>query len=376
MTRPLSIFLYYARNKRKALPLLIILALAVFGISLSLVLSGAMFESARSFASPFAHVIVIEPNYNKRYTQIDPALRSEIRRNARAANVLPVQLQYTYGLAIGNRVGFPLFGVDDDALPLLLAATGARVIAGHLPTSRADQVALHASVAKSRGLWAGDFIGRDVDIDDALAGKWEIVGILDGETVLNVIPLERVTQRRPASGMLLIPHPGEMRALAAELDALETDRVVIETPAYWMRFLDRVLGQIDTILAAINIVIVVVLSLGVGLLNMIYFRQRVGELALLAGIGFSKFFLLRRVTLEALVLTAAAWLLGMAISAAVYRLLNVWVFEPQGVALNLLNPRAVAGTLPVPIFVWLFSTLTVAWQLARLDPVAVIDRRD
>ena len=38
--------------------------------------------------------------------------------------------------------------------------------------------------------------------------------------------------------------------------------------------------------------------------------------------------------------------------------------------------RLVTGTLPVPVFVWLFSTVTIMWQLLRLDPVAVIDRRD
>ncbi len=40
----LSICIYYTRNKRKALPVLGILALAVLGISLSLVLTGTIFD--------------------------------------------------------------------------------------------------------------------------------------------------------------------------------------------------------------------------------------------------------------------------------------------------------------------------------------------
>ena len=81
-------------------------------------------------------------------------------------------------------------------------------------------------------------------------------------------------------------------------------------------------------------------------------------------------------TLEALLLTIVAWLLGMLLSVGVYQLLDVFVFAPQGTHLSIFNLRLLLGTLPVPVFVWLFSTVTIMWQLWRLDPVAVIDRRD
>jgi hypothetical protein len=80
--------------------------------------------------------------------------------------------------------------------------------------------------------------------------------------------------------------------------------------------------------------------------------------------------------LVALVLTVVAWLLGMVISVTVYQLLDLLIFAPQGTPLSVLNLRLLTGTIPVPVFVWLFSTVTIMWQLWRLDPVAVIDRRD
>ena len=109
---------------------------------------------------------------------------------------------------------------------------------------------------------------------------------------------------------------------------------------------------------------------------MIYFRQRTSEFGVLAGIGFSRAFLVRRVTLEALLLTFVAWIMGMVLSIVIYQLLDAVIFAPQGTHLSILNVRLLTGTLPVPIFVWLFSTVTIMWQLMRLDPVAVIDRRD
>ena len=79
---------------------------------------------------------------------------------------------------------------------------------------------------------------------------------------------------------------------------------------------------------------------------------------------------------NSLLLTVVAWVLGMLLSIAVYQVLDLLIFAPRGSPLSILNMRLLTGTLPVPIFVWLFSTVTIMWQLMRLDPVAVIDRRD
>lgn len=373
---PLSVFVYYARNKRKAVPVLGILALAVFGISLSLVLTATIFDGVRAFVSPYYKFVVVQPNYNKKYFQLDNTLKADVRASPHLAAVTPVQTAYLYGAILGIPTNYPLFGVSDDLMPRVLEAAGVNLVEGRLPTVRENEVALHASLMKTRGLRLGDKIGRDVNNEDPLAGEWKIVGVLDGSTILNVASLDRLTKGRTPAEIMLIPNRGQMDALVAELDKLQTDKAIIQTPQYWNHFIERILSQYDTLVTAINAVIIVVLSLGVGLLNMIYFRQRTGEFGILAGIGFSRAFLVRRVTLEALLLTIVAWVLGMLLSIAVYQLLDALVFAPQGTRLSILNLRLLTGTMPVPLFVWLFSTATILWQLSRLDPVAVIDRRD
>lgn len=376
MNNPLSIFIYYTRNKRKALPVLGILALAVFGISLTLVLTATIFDGVRGFVSPYYQFVVIEPNYNKKYYQLDTGLRADVRRSEHLALVAPVQTAYLHGTILGIPTNYPIFGVSDELMPRVMEVSGVSLLAGRLPAVRDDEVALHESLLKSRGLNIGDFIGRDVNNDDPLSGKYKIVGALGGKTVLNLVSVERLTKGQTPPQILLLPKEGEMAGLVADLDALETDRATIQTPTYWNRFVERTLNQYDTLVSAINAVIIIVLSLGVGLLNMIYFRQRTGEFGILAGIGFSRGFMVRRVTLEALLLTVVAWVLGMLLSVVVYQLLDTLVFSPQGTHLSIFNARLLLGTLPVPVFVWLFSTVTILWQLRRLDPVAVIDRRD
>lgn len=373
---PLSIFIYYARNKRKALPVLGILTLAVFGISLTLVLTATIFDGVRAFVSPYYQFVVVEPNYNKKYTQLDTGLRADIRQSQHLALVTPAQTGYLHGTILGIPTNYPIFGISDDVMPRVLEAAQVTLLEGRLPTLREDEVAIHESLMKTRGLKLGEYIGRDVESEDPLAGKYQIVGVLGGKTVLNLVSAERLTRGNTPAQILLLPKSGEMNELVADLDALETERATIQTPTYWNRFVERTLSQYDTLVSAINAVIIIVLSLGVGLLNMIYFRQRTTEFGILSGIGFSRSFLMRRVTLEALLLTVVAWVLGMLLSVVVYQILDLFVFSPQGTHLSIFNARLLLGTLPVPIFVWLFSTATIMWQLMRLDPVAVIDRRD
>lgn len=373
---PLSIFIYYSRNKRKALPVLGILTLAVFGISLTLVLTATIFDGVRGFVSPYYHFVVVEPNYNKKYYQLDTSLRADVRQSEHLAVYAPIQTSFVYGTVLGIPTNYAIFGVSDDLMPRLLQATETNLLEGRLPGVRENEVALHESLMKTRGLKIGDYIGREINREDNLDGKWRVVGVIGGKTILNLVALDRITHGRTPNEIVLIPKTGEMEGLALDLNALKSERATIQTPAYWNQFIEKTLSQYDSLVTALNVVIITVLSLGVGLLNMIYFRQRTGEFGILSGIGFSRSFLVRRVTLEALVLTIVAWLLGMALSVAVYQILDTFVFAPQGTHLSILNTRLLLGTLPVPIFVWLFSTVTIMWQLTRLDPVAVIDRRD
>lgn len=373
---PLSIFIYYSRNKRKALPVLGILTLAVFGISLTLVLTATIFDGVRGFVSPYYHFVVVEPNYNKKYYQLDTSLRADVRQSEHLAVYAPIQTSFVYGTVLGIPTNYAIFGVSDDLMPRLLQATETSLLEGRLPGVRENEVALHESLMKTRGLQVGDYIGREINREDNLDGKWRVVGVIGGKTILNLVALDRITHGRTPNEIVLIPKTGEMEGLALDLNALKSERATIQTPAYWNQFIEKTLSQYDSLVTALNVVIITVLSLGVGLLNMIYFRQRTGEFGILSGIGFSRSFLVRRVTLEALVLTIVAWLLGMALSVAVYQILDTLVFAPQGTHLSILNTRLLLGTLPVPIFVWLFSTVTIMWQLTRLDPVAVIDRRD
>ncbi|MCI0804212.1 MAG: ABC transporter permease, partial [Chloroflexi bacterium] len=139
----------------------------------------------------------------------------------------------------------------------------------------------------------------------------------------------------------------------------------------------RLTTNIDTIVWILNAMSIVVMSLALGLLNVIFFMQRGNEFGLLAAIGYTKGILMRRVFLETTVTVSAGWVSGILLSIGIYSVLNAVIFVPQGLEpLTVLTVRVLVFTLPVPITVILFGIAVVMWQLYRMDPVAIIERRD
>jgi len=151
----------------------------------------------------------------------------------------------------------------------------------------------------------------------------------------------------------------------------------LDTYSYWKRRYDEFMWNLDISIWVINSVLVFVLSLAVGLLNTIYFLQRMNEFGLLAAIGYSRLYLVWRAVRESLGLTITAWIFGLIFSQTIYGLLEHFVLGPKGILIpKVFGWRTISYTLPIPLMVGLFSISTVVWQLLKLDPVAIIERRD
>ena len=141
--------------------------------------------------------------------------------------------------------------------------------------------------------------------------------------------------------------------------------------------LDEELANVNIMIWVLNAISIVVLALALGLLNVIFFMQRANEFGLLAAMGYTKRFLTMRTLLEAAVTVAAGWALGILISQAIYTVVNVIFFVPKGLAaLTIMTPRVLLFTVPVPVTVTVFSVAIVLWQLWRMDPISIIERRD
>ena len=165
--------------------------------------------------------------------------------------------------------------------------------------------------------------------------------------------------------------------MEALLETLPTDEVSVIYRSKALRNLERLSTNLDTILWILNAMSIAVMSLALGLLNVIFFMQRGNEFGLLVAIGYTKGTLMRRVFLESTVTVIAGWVLGILLAIGIYSVLNSVIFVPRGLEpLSVLTVRVLVFTLPVPAMVILLGVAAVMWQLQRMDPVAIIERRD
>ena len=284
-------------------------------------------------------------------------------------------------LLAGN-AQFDLYGIDQPGMTQLLTLYGDRVVAGRLPQQNASEIAVSEEIARSRHVGIGGKLGNDIDELDRLPDAFTVVGIIGGPTRLGVIPLNYMTDHylfeRRYQGLIVIPQPGHAQAVHDQLQRLVGNQAfrLFDWP-YIKAKIDSLIANLDSINRFLILLVTLVLSLVVGLLNNLFFRQRMNEFGLLAAVGYSRWGLIRRVAMESFGVTLAAWLLGVGIAVAVLSWFNTVFMVPHGLLMNVFDWNVLAlHTLPIPLMVFLFGMGTVGWQLLRLDPISIIERRD
>lgn len=377
---PLSVFTYYYRNLVKLAPVFFVLALAVFGISLTGVLTGSISASAIAKVEVYRGAAMLSPNPENGTNSVDANIKGDLAQNPNIESWHPTIRFSTYMPTLAGQTSAHIYAVNAEVAPVLMNVVGLHLIQGELPRIGTNQVALHKTLMGARGFHVGDVIDPEQDEREFIPDKLVIVGVLDGPTPLSLASLEYISAssafRTWGRSVLALPRAGAQDAAEEDLENLNKDVVRPYTYSAELRTFTQEFASMDAIVWAINSVVVLVLSLLAGLLNLIYFMDRMNEFGLLLGIGYSRSFVIRRALVESLLLTLLAWGLGILFSQAIYTLLNILIFEPRGVSLTVLNWRALQFTIPIPIMVGLFSAGTVLWQLKSLDPMQMIERRD
>jgi ABC-type lipoprotein release transport system permease subunit len=264
----------------------------------------------------------------------------------------------------------------------LLNLYGDRLISGRLPNGNASEIVLSEEIARSRNVSVGGQVGNRIYELDQLPDAFTVVGIVRGPTRIGMIPFDYMTQHylfeRRYQGLVVAPHPGQEAQVHQQLLALIGKRPfrLFDWP-YIKGKIDSLIANLDTLNRFLILLVTLVLSLVVGLLNNLFFKQRMNEFGLLAAIGYSRFALIRRVAVESFGVSLASWLVGVALGVAVLAWFNQTFMVPHGLLLNVLNWNVLlVHTLPIPLMVFAFGLSTVAWQLLRMDPITIIERRD
>lgn len=380
---PLSLPLYFLRNLRRVLPVLAIITLAVIGVTLIAVVGNSQFSSyVNAYQTPFQYVNYIRATSNP----VDPTLLQAIKSRGDVARVVSTMVAPIRFPSLLGSISTPMYALDPGDFQWFMRQMHLTLIQGRLPTAGASEIVVHESVMRARKLKVGDVVGTAVDQEEYLPGRWTIVGEVSGPGVIGFLPLTVYQQQSlpnvkpgemiPATQFLVAPKPGESASLDAYIRGLPRSEFAHETYASQRTILNQEYASASLVIWIIDVVSVIVLSLATGLLNSIYFTQRMREYGTLAAIGYTIRFLVRRTLGEAMTMTIVGWLLGLGAAELFIIGIRAVLFTPRGYDLSALNRQAIIYTLPIPLLVAIFSLVTVFRQFRRLDPVTIVEGRD
>ena len=374
---PLSPWTYGRRNVRKVLPALIILTFVVLLVFVILSTLGGLRDSMLVYTREFDEWTLVFP---KKDTRLPKALLQDIGAHPAVDRMIDSRNCFVRVKTLIGPMPFNLRAGRKEEMDFLLQRSEARIKEGRMPLPGTDEVAIHENIMKANGWSLGREFGVDVDEEDWMLGRFKVVGILEGPVPVGLCsfeflnnPLQYAFSAKLWEREIVVAKPGRIAELNAFLRTLKDVKVYDKA-----RAVDDVTQGFDRIILVfrfISILLIVVVSFVVGLINNIFFAQRVDEFAVLMAIGHTQRRIFRMVAGETAGLMAVSWTLGITAGFGVFAAFCALVLEPRGIPLPLWQPGPVLISLTLPLVAQAFAVVTVLGRLRRLDPVTIIERR-
>ena len=374
---PLSPWTYGRRNVRKILPTVIILTFVVMLVVVILSTLAGLRDSTLVYTREFDEWTLVFP---KKDTRLPRALIQEIAAHPATERVIDSRNCFVRVKTLIGPMPFNLRAARPEEIDYLLKRVNAQLKEGALPRPGTSEVALHENIMKANGWSIGREFGIDVDEEDWMPGRFRVVGVLEGPTPIGVCsfeflnnPLQYAFSAKLWERVVAVAKPGRIGELNAFLRSQKDVKVYDRT-----RAVDDVVQGFDRIILVfrfISITLIVVVSFVVGLLNNIFFAQRIDEFAVLLAIGHTKRRLFRMVFGETAIMMTLSWAIGLALGLGLFAAFRGMVLLPRGIPVPFWHAGPLGVSLSLPVVAQIFAVVTVLGRLRRIDPVQIIERR-
>lgn len=378
----LGAFRFLARNPRRVLPAVVVQALVtalVLAVVTPLTGFGATVEAN---LRPLTVYTAVTPMSR---ADFDEGLSAQLDANpAQERRVQAKALWMRTPMVVGESFTM-LVALRADEHADFLRRVGNRLVEGALPAPGTDGAAIHADVARARHMKVGDAFGRLVDLEDATPGRFTVTGIVDGPSRVGLVDFDYAAMptfvlSRIESFQIVYAKPGRKAESDAYLNAAkdEAGRPALRVwdEAFWRKRTEKMLENLPTILNAVVGSISVIVALVVVLLALIAFQARSDEFALLLAVGITRRRLAGKVLLEHLLCAGAALLLGLGLGYGFLAWWDVAVLRPKAILIDFFAPYPLALASTLPLVAAAASAAILTLRLRRMDPVAILQRRN
>lgn len=376
MRNPLSPVLFYLRNPKKAIPLVAMLSVGAFLVSLLFAIVATMQDSGFALHSMIQRFSVVAP---KKAASVPADVQAKVRATAGVKAVVPAyELLTQVTLGVGTS-SFRVIALKVADTPAFLDQTGVRLTDGRLPAAGAAELALDERVMRAKGLTLGQLVGNSLDDSEWLKGEFTVVGVLAGDVQVGIASHEFVSSSMEYAGakesLLVYGQAIRRDETEAGLRTLGSKEVSIVTWGVMKEEMDSRFRGLFVMVGVLEAVVIASAAVAVALTQYVFTLQRLPEFALLMVSGISR----RRCVLNSLSglfwCLGVGWLVGIVMAIAVSSMLEKNLFAPNGLTFGL-TWGGMAATLLMPVAVTLVGTVAVVFELRRMNPITVLERRD
>jgi ABC-type lipoprotein release transport system permease subunit len=367
---------------------LMILAVALFIFTLAV---GA--DAKKSFLGYLSKVSIIQsPGMVQ---SLDPGIPVLVEAHPAVKRVIPIAPRYSmlkvYIPPFNSAEASP-FGVYAADMAYLVDLYDLELKEGRLPRPGTNEMVIPETLSQNRGLEVGSVIGDPLHSAypnaPSLETEFVISGIFakssksndeDGWAFISLEYLEEINiyDIPDVPPMIVVPKEGHKTTiddwLENEIDGVD---VSVVTQAQEIARIENNTRQDMLSIAGIEVGIAIVAATGLAVLNYIFIAQRNSEFNILNALGYDRWQLVRRVLGETAFLVGIAWGISVIVGLGGMLILRFALYIPLGLTFDLFTIPPWLYTLPIPIAVLMVTTATTARTLSRLDPVAVIERRE
>lgn len=372
---PLSPWNYFKNNKKRAIPVVASIILAITFTYMGLII----------FNSAFMSEDIVVLNKYKTYSLITPknegdklsdSLINDLENDISTEKLIPINSQYTYYYNVlgGNMFAY-VYTMKKDDVKFMMDRLNLKLKSGRLPET-SEEIVLDYRLAANKSLKLGDKIGNEIDKKEVLIGNYKIVGLIEGNSMVSFsITDEKYQNLNLNSNVILIHKPENLKESNDSLKKLSEKF----TSAKFTTF-TRVKTEIDkddalgrTIINLIEFILLLVITLTVGNSTYVHFYQRKKEFGILYAVGYSRKEVIKKIFNELLFLNILSSILGLLMAFILMLILSILIFEPKGIPLKLVDIKTILQCLIIPIFIFIFSLVPISRMLKKLDFLEIIE---
>lgn len=369
---------FLVRNTSKTLPLIGVIVLAVMLIAGIVAIMDSIPLSIQTTYGYSKGYLGLSPRGNNALT---PFIRQTVEKES-PVPLLPIVTCRASDCEVKSIVGpwrFVVVALSQSDMRVYLDRLGGGKIRGRWPSPGAAEAIVSEPVARNLGKKIGDALLSPDDADNFSPNPVKIVGIVDMQPWMALMPIEYHKKYHFPPIDLLIAmakDPGQQD----KLDRWAYERFKGQQARVYAYFrLEKETNEMFRILYSIlNVVIgllVVVITLMMAMLMNIYQSQRLQEFGLLQALGYARKRLMRRVLVETALVMAGGWALGLVVAFLLLSVVKAILFDPRAFMLDPLDRQAYLYTVPVPIVIFLAASWTISRRFKKFDPVGVVERR-